>query len=214
LVVDCDRRPGEDGAFFHAVRRAARDAAVGSLLVTRGSTVVVLSDTDQVWEDFRLLVRAELGRECRLGVGGTCDRPPDFPRSYHEARLALGVYATSDLRDMTVEFDRLGVFQLLADVEEPAGIQRFVSQWLHALLAYDARKGSELVLTLSRYLENGGNYDATASSMSMHRNTLKYRLQRIREISGHDLTDADTHFNLQLATRAWQTLQALRTADG
>jgi hypothetical protein len=40
--------------------------------------------------------------------------------------------------------------------------------------------------------------------------TLKYRLQRIREISGLDLSDPDTRFNFQLATRAWQTLAALR----
>jgi DNA-binding PucR family transcriptional regulator len=43
----------------------------------------------------------------------------------------------------------------------------------------------------------------------MHRNTLKYRLQRIHEISGFDLADADSRFNLQLATRAFHTLQAL-----
>ena len=44
----------------------------------------------------------------------------------------------------------------------------------------------------------------------MHRNTLKYRLQRIRQISGLDLSDPETCFNLQLATRAWQTLRVLR----
>jgi DNA-binding PucR family transcriptional regulator len=214
LVVESERRVDDDGAFFHAARRAARDAAVGSLLVARGNTVVVLSDAEQVWEDFRLSVCKELGRECRLGVGGTCDHAPDFPRSYHEAQLALRVHTTARMRDLTVEFDRLGVYRLLADVEEPAGIERFVVEWLHALIEYDERKGSELVLTLSRHLEHGGNYEATARSMSMHRNTLKYRLQRIREISGHDLANPDTHFNLQLATRAWQTLQALRGADG
>jgi DNA-binding PucR family transcriptional regulator len=81
---------------------------------------------------------------------------------------------------------------------------------LGSLLDYDARKGSELVATLTQYLECGGAYDATAAAMSVHRSTLKYRLQRIREISGHDLADPGTGFNLQLATRAWQTLQTLR----
>ena len=47
-------------------------------------------------------------------------------------------------------------------------------------------------------------------TLNVHRSTLKYRLQRIREISGHDLTDAGDNFNLQLATRAWSTLLALR----
>ena len=45
----------------------------------------------------------------------------------------------------------------------------------------------------------------------MHRNTLKYRLQRIRQITGLDLSDPEVCFNLQLATRAWQTLSVLRS---
>ena len=67
--------------------------------------------------------------------------------------------------------------------------------------------------TLSHYLECGKSYDATAAALSMHRNTLKYRLGRIREISDRDLSDPDTLFNLQLATRAWHTLEALRAED-
>jgi DNA-binding PucR family transcriptional regulator len=64
--------------------------------------------------------------------------------------------------------------------------------------------------TLATYLECGGNYDLTAKALSLHRSTLRYRLQRIREMSGHELNDPDTRFNLQLATRAWTTVQALR----
>jgi len=44
----------------------------------------------------------------------------------------------------------------------------------------------------------------------VHRSTLKYRLQRIREISGHDLASSETQFNLQLAFRAWQTLSTVQ----
>jgi DNA-binding PucR family transcriptional regulator len=66
-------------------------------------------------------------------------------------------------------------------------------------------------LTLSRYLDCGRRYEATAQALNVHRSTLKYRLRRIREISGFDLTDPDNQFNLQVATRAWQTQLALRT---
>ena len=44
----------------------------------------------------------------------------------------------------------------------------------------------------------------------MHRSTLKYRLQRIREITGHDLGSPEVQFNLQLAVRAWRTVRAVR----
>ncbi|GHE81992.1 hypothetical protein GCM10014715_42070 [Streptomyces spiralis] len=48
-----------------------------------------------------------------------------------------------------------------------------------------------MVETLSRYFDCGGNYDETADSLAVHRSTLRYRLQRIRDISGHDLAAAD-----------------------
>jgi DNA-binding PucR family transcriptional regulator len=62
---------------------------------------------------------------------------------------------------------------------------------------------------LGRYLDLGGSYDATAAAVAVHRSTLKYRLQRIREISGKDLNDPDVRFNLQLAARALETLKAV-----
>jgi DNA-binding PucR family transcriptional regulator len=78
---------------------------------------------------------------------------------------------------------------------------------------YDAAHGAQLVMTLSEYLECGGNYNATARVLSVHRSTLKYRLKRIREVSGYDLGLPDTQFNLQLAARAWRTMQALRGSE-
>jgi DNA-binding PucR family transcriptional regulator len=107
-------------------------------------------------------------------------------------------------------FDDLGVFRLFAEVDEMESVERFVRTWLGPLIDYDAKKPAELVPTLTCFLELGQAYDATSDALAIHRSTLKYRLPRIREISQQDLSDPDTRFNFQLATRAWQTLQALR----
>jgi hypothetical protein len=193
-----------------AVRRALRDYVAGWLLTTRGGAVVVLADGETDWEAFRSTVVRGLGEACRIGVGGSVASPADVPRSYREARLSLKMAgAAADAAGVTV-FDDLGVYRLLAEVEETATVDRFVRSWLGPLLDYDAKKPAELVLTLSRFLELGQAYDATSDALSIHRSTLKYRLQRIREISGRDLSDPDTRFNFQLATRAWQTLLAVR----
>lgn len=212
IVAEGRARAQDQDVFFHAVRRAARSMAVGSMLVTRGSTVVVLSDRAVPWEEFRGSVLSELGGgRCRIGVGGPCDRPAEFPRSHREATLALKMQRAARGSDQALAYEDLGVYQVLGEVEDPAAVERLVRRWLGSLLDYDARKHSELINTLSRYLECGGSYNATATALCVHRSTLKYRLQRIREISGLDLSDPDTHFNLQLATRAWRTLQALRS---
>lgn len=200
-----------DEGFGRAVGTAMRETGVGSLLAARGREVVVLSDADGSWSRFRAAVRRELGGGlCRVGVGGAYDRPSDLPRSYHEALLALRLQTAVTGEHQATEFDRLGVYRLLADVTEPGSVERFVREWLGDLLDYDEGKGSELVGTLSRYLECGRSYEATTAALAIHRSTLKYRLRRIREISGHDLSDPDTYFNLQLAARAWKTLLALR----
>jgi DNA-binding PucR family transcriptional regulator len=204
-------RPDDDDAFLHAVRRATGDRDTGSLVVARGAVVVMVSQAASDWEGLRAAVLAQLSASrCRIGVGGSCDHPADLPRSYREAQLALRVQRSSGGPDQATVFDRLGVYRLLAYVGEEEGVERFVREWLGTLLDYDESRRGDLVATISRYLECGGSYDATAAVLGVHRSTLKYRLQRIREISGHDLSDPNTCFNLQLASRARTTLAAMR----
>lgn len=211
VVLEGRGRTQDEDAFFHGVRRAARNTGVGIMQVARRGGVVVLCDADVSWERFRKAVLTELGGgRCRIGVGALCERPGDFPRSYREARLALKILDAAKGDDRAACYEDLGVYQILCEAEDPAAVERFVRQWLGSLIDYDSRKPAELVPTLSQYLECGGSYDATAAALSVHRNTLKYRLQRIRDISGHDLGNPGTNFNLHLATRAWQTLQSLR----
>jgi DNA-binding PucR family transcriptional regulator len=107
-------------------------------------------------------------------------------------------------------FEDLGVYKLLAEIADIGSVEGFVQRWLGPLLDYDTGKSGQLVETLTAYLESGGSYDATARAIATHRSTLRYRLQRVREITGYDLADPNTRFNLQLATRAWATIVAVR----
>lgn len=211
IAVQGGGRREDMDAFFGAVGRAAADVQVGSLLAVRLGDVIVVADCEQPWERFRASVIAELhGGRCRVGVGGACQDLSGFPRSYREARLALRIQQAVGGREQVTLFEQLGVYQVLGTAADTAAMERFARQWLGALADYDAVHGSQLVSTLSEYLDCGGNYDSSARALSVHRSTLKYRLRRIREVSGHDLGIPDTKFNLQLATRAWRTLQALR----
>ncbi|MFD2119918.1 PucR family transcriptional regulator, partial [Streptomyces cirratus] len=85
-------------------------------------------------------------------------------------------------------------------------LEAFVREWLGGLIDYDAQHGTQLVETLSRYFDCGGNYDETATALAVHRSTLRYRLQRIREIGDRDLADVDTRLSLQVATRVWKIM--------
>jgi hypothetical protein len=213
VIESLGPEPDED-RLFASVRRVLREHVVGWLLSTRGGAVIVLGDGETDWDAFHTAVERTLGGACRIAVGGVGSGPAEVPRSHREARLALKMGHQSVRAPDVTSFDDLGVFRLLAEVEEPSSVERFVRTWLGPLLDYDGRKPAELVPTLTQYLELGQSYDATSEALAIHRSTLKYRLQRIREISGRDLSDPDTRFNFQLATRAWQTLVALRGTHG
>jgi sugar diacid utilization regulator len=211
VVVEGAGRSRAHDALLGAVRRAMRQARLTGLLETWSGNVAIVTADQTDWERLRHAILSELGGgQCHLGVGSPYARPSELPRSLREAGLALRLRKSLLPGSSACEYPKLGVFRMLAAIPDLTDVDGFVREWLGSLLDYDARKGAELVHTLTQYLEHGGNYDATAAVLSVHKSTLKYRLQRIRELSGLELNNPDVHFNLQLATRAWGTLHALR----
>ncbi|MDT7648597.1 MAG: hypothetical protein QOI36_3 [Pseudonocardiales bacterium] len=85
---------------------------------------------------------------------------------------------------------------------------QFILDWLGILIDHDAVGRSELVETLSAFLENHGDYNDSARALGIHRSTGRYRIHRIRELTQLDLHDPHTRLNLQAATRVLARLPA------
>jgi len=207
--------PRDEDRMYDAVRWAAKNVGAQVLLASRRGAVVVLAEADLQWASFQRAIDSELGHAgCRVGVGASWEHASDAPRSYREAQLALRLPHGYAGEVAVTAYDELGVFQIFAEAEDPTTVDRFVRTWLGPLLDYDKRRGSDLVSTLSAYLECSGSHARAADALTIHRNTLRYRIKRIEALSGHDLGAPDVQFNLQLATRAWRTLVELPTREG
>ncbi len=202
------RGQSNDDAVLRAVHRVMAASDRDYLVARRPAAAVILAAASAEWDDLytRLANSLKIG-EISLGVGGGCETPDEIPRSYEQARRALAVRRQSRQPDGVTNYAELGVYRILAGGEGNPELEALVQEWLGALLAYDATHRSELVKTLFVHLECGGNYDKTAEALVIHRSTLRYRLQRIRDVSGRDLSDVDNRFNLQVATRAWRILE-------
>ncbi len=209
LVEGASRARAHD-ALLTAVRRVMRKEHRDGLVEAWSGKVAIITADTADWEPFRRALTTECRGQCHLGVGAPAARPSELPRSLREAGLALRLRQTLLPGSGACEYPKLGILRMLAAIPDLRDVEGFVREWLGSLLDYDERRNADLVRTLTVYLEHGGSYDATAAALSVHKSTLKYRLQRIRELSGLELNDTDVHFNLQLATRAWGTLQALR----
>ncbi len=190
-----------------AAARAATALNLNYLLGRHAGLVVLLTDGRPDPRALHHAISEILGRTTTvIGIGSRCAVPDDFPQSFMEARRAMSIRLRSASPEGAAAFDELGFYRLIDAAHGGGEVESFVREWLGTLLDYDDSKNSELVMTLSDYLECGGNYDESAAALHIHRSTLRYRLARIAELTGHDLRTVDTRFNLHAATRAWRFL--------
>ncbi|SEC36813.1 Sugar diacid utilization regulator [Streptomyces sp. 2231.1] len=204
VVVQWSNRTADD-SFAQTVGRAASAVGMRSLLTRRSDHVVLVADDrPHARALYEALARATGTLSGAIGVSAPSDSLSDIPHHYQEAQRALDVRRHSRERHGTTFFDELGLYRLLGPGNDYRELETFVQEWLGQLIDYDSRHHSTLVETLSRYFDCGGNYDETAESLAIHRSTLRYRLQRIRDISGNDLANVEDRLNLQVATRVWK----------
>ena len=138
------------------------------------------------------------------GMSGPAEDLSDWPRVYREAIQAMDVGQRLHLKNQIVEFNSLGVYRLLSELEENDAIQRFAMQIIGPLVRYDEDHRGSLMQTLSAYFSHHGNISQTAESLFVHRNTLLYRMDRIQELTGQDLNNADMRLALHLSLKLWQ----------
>ncbi|CAM5393149.1 PucR family transcriptional regulator [Leifsonia shinshuensis] len=140
-----------------------------------------------------------------IGVGGR-GTAEDLPRSFAEAGRALRIRAESRQPLGLSNHDDLGLLRILDTSDSGAALERYIAEWLGDLVEHDRKHRTELVRTLAAYLEAGGNYDRTSAALVIHRSTLRYRLGRIRDVSGRDINDPESRLNLHIAIRARASL--------
>jgi sugar diacid utilization regulator len=132
--------------------------------------------------------------------------PVDLYRAGKEALLAANV-AEAEGHSL-LAFEDTGAYRLLlpAMSEDPGELERFYEETLAPLVAYDDQYETDLVATVEAYLENDGNVAQTASRLFTHRHTVRYRLERVRELGGHDITSSEGREKLSLGLKAMRVL--------
>jgi sugar diacid utilization regulator len=206
-VVVVHSSSGSDSTVAAAAGRATAALHLNRLQGRSGQLVVLLTEGRPDPRALHSTLSELLGRTtCSIGIGSRCEAPSDFPKSFVEAKRALNVRLHSAAPAGASAYDELGFYRLIDAAHACGAVEDFMREWLGALLDYDLTKKSQLVFTLSEHLESGGNYDDSAKALHIHRSTLRYRLARIAELTGYDLRNVNTRFNLHAATRSWRFL--------
>ncbi len=137
------------------------------------------------------------------GLSGPAMTLSEWPKIYNEALQAMQLGERLQLGEV-VEFGSLGVYQLLGQLEDIPTVREFTEHVIGPLVAYDKQHRSSLVQTMDSYFAHHGNISQTAEALFIHRNTLLYRLERIQELTDHDLNQSNMRLALHLALKLWQ----------
>lgn len=135
--------------------------------------------------------------------------PVDLHRAGSEALLAANV--AEGRGERLLGFEETGAYRLLlpAMSEDAAELQRFYDETVATVAAYDEQYETELVRTLDTFLDGDGNVARTAERLFTHRHTIRYRLDRVRELSGLDVGSTEGRERLSLGLKAMRVLGIL-----
>ena len=136
------------------------------------------------------------------GLGQVQSGLPGIRLAYQGALWALDLGLRLFGPGQLTRLQDLGVYQLLLELQQNPVLRDFYHELLAPLVEYDRHKRSELVQTLEAYIGAGNSPSETATRLHLHRNTVLYRLRRIRELLGRDPDDPEERLGLQLALRA------------
>jgi sugar diacid utilization regulator len=132
-----------------------------------------------------------------IGVGGVCRAPAEIARSYGEARRTIETLYRMGRRGGVLEFDELGIHRLLLQVPNLAELRGFAASVLANLDQHE--HGRAYLATLACYFRENNSPQRASRILHLHPNTVTYRIKRVEEIAGIDLSDYRQRLMAQVA---------------
>jgi purine catabolism regulator len=176
----------------------------GALVQPYGSEVIVFCEGDEnTARDLALAVQGRVTERYRaqvaVGLGQIAGALQQWRDSFQQA---VAAYRTAHQWRLTtpLAFWEMGVYRLLSLLAGSPELSKFYYETLGQLTDGSPQNG-EFIATLEAFFEEHGNLTRTAKRLHVHRNTLLYRMDRIREISGLDLDNPETRLAVHLALR-------------
>ncbi len=144
-----------------------------------------------------------------IGIGTAVDNLKDLSKSYKEAQVALEVGKVFDTEKDIITYDNLGIGRLIYQLP-----QSLCEMFLQEVF----KKGPlesldrDTLITIQAFFENNLNVSETSRKLFVHRNTLVYRLEKIRKLTGLDLREFEhaITFKVALMVKKYLSSKALK----
>jgi purine catabolism regulator len=189
--------------------RAIAAAGHGALVASRQGLLCAVVEGEGL-DPVEVASRARVALAERHGeVAAAASRvapATELRRSFHEARCALEAAALAPKNgrgaDHVASYRDLGSFQLLLSLQDDDALRLYCDSVLSPLENGNTGEyGDELVRSLEVFIEQNGQWERAARELFCHRHTLRYRIRRVEELTGRDLSSARDRIEFWLALR-------------
>jgi len=211
LAADVDRQ------LVDTAREVLAKRAPRSLTVPHGNSIVILAarpprgkrDARELATELCRVLESVAGHgSVTIAIGDTCDRPGAYGAAFTAARQALDLMLKLGRRGAVIGARELGPYGLLLQASARDDLEAFARETISPLLEHDKRHGADLTGTLRAYLEEDRVQRRVAARCFIHVNTVVYRINRIEQLLGRSLSDPSTVFDVTLALRVLDVLDA------
>ena len=151
---------------------------------------------DSLARDVSATLSKQHGIKTLIGISSIVDNLKDLARAYKEARISLEVGKVFDIEKPVMSYENLGIGRL---------VYQLPTTLCDIFLQEVFKKGSlesldrETLMTVQTFFENNLNVSETSRKLFVHRNTLVYRLEKIRKLTGLDLREFDHAVTFKVA---------------
>jgi PucR family transcriptional regulator, purine catabolism regulatory protein len=187
--------------------RFLADTGVGALVASRDRLLCAVVDARDGVDPVALATRAREALAPEHGeLRAAASRPApvgSLRRSFHEARCAFEAASLANGHSPPVASYRdLGAFQLLLSLQDDEALRLYCDSVLGPLEDASGEYGDELIRSLEAFIEQNGQWEKAARELYCHRHTLRYRIRRVEQLTGRDLSSARDRIEFWLALRA------------
>ena len=183
-----------------------------SEIIPVDSSMKNIQDTDTVSESDKKEVLAKIYKSLSeylysissdiklvMGVGRAYEGLGDLQKSFTEASRCVILSEKMNMSGRVFWYEEMGIYNLFSELADKKVMQEFIDSTLGVIIEYDRNNNSKLLETLKAYLWNNNSLIHASEQLYTHRNTVKYRVQRISQLTGRDFDDAITRLEFMNA---------------
>ena len=157
--------------------------------------------TKEYFEKIQKNISEKTGYTAAIGVSRVENSYQRFGKAYQDARDAVEIAVCQEFNSKVLCIEDAGFWRIMKEISKHEMCQEFMEDKLNAFIEYDQKNESELLETLEVLVNNLGARNVTANALHLHRNTLIYRIKKIENQTGYDLSDPNSILEIALALR-------------